>query len=54
MGVANHEIEPVDEHEAWCDIHHQYYRIGLCCGQCLEIACDMTLQDLLDEKGRKP
>ena len=53
MSIADHELEePQDEHEGWCDIHNEYYGIGLCCGGCLDDAYDRMLQDRLDEKGK--
>ena len=54
MSIAYHEIEPVDEWEEYCSIHAQYYRVGLCCGVCLEDSFDRALQDRLDERETQP
>ena len=52
MGVPDHEVEPVDESENWCDLHACYYRVGLVCGGCLELEFDRAFQDKLDERGQ--
>jgi len=54
MGVPDCQIEePHDESDELCEIHGVHYRVGLCCGECLETEFDRAFQDKLDERGRQ-
>jgi len=45
--------EPSDKSDELCPIHNQYYRVGLVCGECLELEFDRAFQDKLDERRRR-
>ena len=55
MSIPDHDIEhPHDESDERCEIHGVYYRVGLCCGECLETEFDRAFQDKLDERETQP
>jgi len=54
MGVPDCQIEePSDKSDELCPIHNQYYRVGLVCGECLELEFDRAFQDKLDERRQR-
>ena len=44
--------EPHDESDERCEIHDVHYRVGLVCGECLELEFDRAFQDKLDDDER--
>lgn len=46
MGVAPHEVEPVDEYQGWCDIHEQYYLHEYRCAGCANDEADRRYDDM--------
>ena len=53
MGVANHEEEPVDKWQGWCDVHQEYYWYEYRCTGCSNDGADRAIQDTRDERGRR-
>lgn len=52
MSVADHEVEPVDEYEGWCEDHQIYYRREQRCRGCVSDAADRQHDSQREERGR--
>ena len=52
MAVADHEIEPIDEWQGWCDVHQCYWWYEYRCMGCSNDAVERAIQDKLDARGR--
>ncbi len=53
MSVTDHEIEPVDEWQGWCDVHEQYYLhlLGYRCTGCANDEADRLFDSWRKRKG---